>query len=92
MVPHAKVCCKKYSLSKTQELFFNIRLIDSKTKGILQLGWISSLYFNKKYLTASVPKVCGMFAYRLTTSKVAITVFPSVYLSHLLIKSILSLM
>ena len=84
--------CKKYSLSKTQVLFYNIKSIDSKIKGILNLGWISSLYFNKKYLTASIPKVCGMFVYRPTTSKVAITVFLSVFLSHLLRKSILSLM
>ena len=79
-------------LSKTQVLFFDIKSIDSKIKGILNLGWIFSLYFNKKYLTVSTPKVCGMFKYRLTTSKVAITVFPSVFLSHLLINSILSLM
>ena len=72
-------------------LFFNIKSIDSKIKGILNLGWICSLYFNKKYLTASIPKVCGMFVYRPTTSKVAITVFPSVFLSHLLRKSIPSL-
>ena len=46
--------------------FFIIKSIDSEIKGILNLGWISSLYFNKKYLTASIPKVCDMFLYRPT--------------------------
>ena len=59
-------------------------------KGILNLEWISCSYFNKKYLTASSPKVCGMFVYRPITSKCAITVYPLVFLSHLLRKSILS--
>ena len=34
-------------------------------------------WVNKKYLTTFSPKVFGMFVYRSTTSKVAITVFPS---------------
>ena len=50
----------------TQVLFFNMKSIDSKIKGILNLGWISASYFNKKYLTTSTPKVCGMFVYRPT--------------------------
>ena len=79
-------------MSKTQVLLFNTKSIDSKIKGILNLGWISSLYFNNSYLTGSSPEVCGMFVYRPTTWKVAITVFPSLFLSHLLRKSILSLM
>ena len=78
--------CKKYSLPKTQVLLFNIKSIYFKIKGILNLGWIS-LYFNKNYLTASSPKVCGLFLYRSTTSKVAITAFSSVFS-----KSIRSLM
>ena len=59
---------------------------------MLSLGWISSFYFNKKYLTAFIPKACGMFVYRPVTSKVAITVFPSVFLPYLLRKSIMSIM
>ena len=56
-------------------VFFNIKSIDSNINGILNLGWISSLYFDKKYLTASIPKVCDMFVYRPTKSKIAIAVF-----------------
>ena len=78
--------CKKDSLSKREVFIFNIKSVYSKIKGI------SNLRCNKKYLTASSQKLCGIFVYRPTTSKVAITVFPSIFLSHLLIKSMLSLM
>ena len=84
--------CKRYLLSKAQVLFLNIKSIDSKIKGMLSLWWISSFYFNKKYLTASIPKVCGIFVYRPSTSKLAITVFPSLFVPYLLRKSIMSIM
>ena len=82
--------CKRYLLSKAQVLFFNIKSIDSKIKGMLSLGLISSFYFNKKYLTAFIPKVCGIIVYRTITSKVGITVFLSVFLPHLIRKCIMS--
>ena len=55
---------------------------------ILNIGWISSSYFNKECVTSSSSKPYGMFAYRLTTSKVAVVVF----LPHLFRKSTLSLL
>ena len=82
---------KSAHLSKAQVLFFNIKSTDSKKEGILNLGSISSLYFNKKYLTASNLKVCDMFVHRPTASKEAIAVLSSVDMPHLLRKSILSL-
>ena len=103
ILPHAKVCTGwwkhplQYSKAvkgihcQRNKCFFNIKPTDSKRKVILNLGWKSSLYFNKKYLTTSNRKRCGMFAYRQTTRKVGITVFPSRFLSHLLRKYILSL-
>ena len=42
--------CKQYSLSKREMLFFNIKSLDFKMKSLLNLGWISSSYFDKKYL------------------------------------------
>ena len=62
--------------------------INFKINSILNIGWISSSYFNKKYVTSSSSKPYGMFAYRLTTSKVAVVVF----LPHLFRKSTLSLL
>ena len=84
--------CKKCLLLIRHMCFVNIKSIDSKTNGILNLGWISSLYFNKKHLTCFNPKLCGMFASRSTLWRFPKAAFSPVFLSNLLRKSIVSLM
>lgn len=81
--------CKKYKNYLFQRYMYCFLIeINFKINSILNIGWISSSYFNKKYVTSSSSKPYGMFAYRLTTSKVAVIVF----LPHLFRKSTLSLL
>lgn len=81
--------CKKYSFQRYMYCF--LIEINFKINSILSIRWISS-YFNKKYVTASSPKPYGMFAYRLTTSNIAVAAFLLVFLPHLFRKSTLSLL
>ena len=82
--------CKKYLFQRYMYCF--LIEINFEINIILNIGWISSSYFNKECVTSSSSKPYGMFAYRLTTSNIAVAAFLLVFLPHLFRKSTLSLL